>query len=284
LFTRTHFIPDPVAILHESIFLSNYLSSYSGWLWSLCVEEHFYLFLSILFYILVRWGKLRFKPLLTVYLLLFTLGFCCRLYNYWAYDSYSFERDYAYSHIRFDALFAGVLLYWIYNYRRDLIEKILSGRLNAFLLVTGSLYLLTDFIFPRETTRWLSVINLSVHPWIFGLILINFLEYKNTRIDTFIRPMAYVGKYSYSIYLFQGLINGLLESRFQGTLYYLLFFSLAIVTGILLSKTIEYPFLRLRDRWFPSRSKQLVGAPVREAAGREEGHLVPGLVKAGRSE
>ena len=247
-------------LLHEAIFVSNYFSFNNGLLWSICIEEHFYFFLSVLFFILIKYRKLNLKYIVTTYLVLFASTFLFRYLNYLRYSDYEFFRDYTKTHFRVDSLFFGVLLFYIYNYQKPQLIKFLKSKLNFVFLIVSILYIATDFVFYRGDHRWMAVISLGLHPWFFGCIMLNFLEYKAQWINKLIKPFAYVGMYSYPIYLFHGRINVVAYHFFQGYWYYIAFFSLSIIVGILISKIVEYPVLRFRDKYFPSRSKSLVPA------------------------
>src|SRR5690606_16879738 len=68
--------------------------------------------------------------------------------------------------------------------------------------------------------------------------------------------MVIVGRYSYSIYLFHMFLPSIFEnvSILQGIdvrLRFLVYFSVSIWSGFLLSKLIEIPLLRFRDRIYP---------------------------------
>src|SRR5262249_26321877 len=81
------------------------------------------------------------------------------------------------------------------------------------------------------------------------------------------KAMAFVGVYSYTIYLFHSIVYDLpgirtlhellLSYRDEAPLLVtwadrILFWSLSITGGVLLAKLVEKPFLRLRERWCPS--------------------------------
>jgi peptidoglycan/LPS O-acetylase OafA/YrhL len=95
---------------------------------------------------------------------------------------------------------------------------------------------------------------------------------------------AYVGMYSYSIYLwhgptdalFPGFVRRLLHiSSFNGYERFAVYVVGSLGIGITMSKLIEYPVLRLRDKIFPALQGALVvsvekphqDAPVPAAAG-----------------
>jgi peptidoglycan/LPS O-acetylase OafA/YrhL len=80
-----------------------------------------------------------------------------------------------------------------------------------------------------------------------------------------VKMSACVGSHSYSIYLWHAgaqqwvalfLTRIVLrtDNWFIGSATYL---ASSILLGILMALAIEFPVLKLRDRWFPSRSKAL---------------------------
>jgi peptidoglycan/LPS O-acetylase OafA/YrhL len=95
--------------------------------------------------------------------------------------------------------------------------------------------------------------------------------------------LAYVGMYSYSVYLWHlpveswgfSFLGRILHVQVGRTVGLLLYMTAAIVFGIFLSRLIEYPVLRLRDRVFPA----MQGGAVRSAASDEE---CPALGRAKR--
>jgi peptidoglycan/LPS O-acetylase OafA/YrhL len=73
--------------------------------------------------------------------------------------------------------------------------------------------------------------------------------------------IAWVGIYSYSIYLIHLKAGPILSNWFTNNIYngapyaliVFLYFSFNILVGYILSLIIEQPFLRLRDKYFPRR-------------------------------
>jgi len=252
-FTKAHY--SLAGLFHESIFISNYSSYNNVHVWSICVEEHFYFLLTLVFFVLIKYKKVELKSFVLIYLFLLVLGLVCRTYNYFHYTDYNFDRDYTRSHFRFDSLFFGVLLAYIAHYKNYLFDNLLKNKFNVVFCILSVLFLLSNFVFYRETSRWLSVINLSVNPICFGYLMLNIIRYKNELFIKIIAPLSYIGKYSYSIYLFHRFFDVIAKSVTKHAIpYYLLYFILSIVGGIIISKTIEYPIINIRERYFPSRS------------------------------
>ncbi len=240
---------------HEVFFFANYKKNNNGHLWSISVEEHFYVFLAIAFVLMIRFKKVNFKTMFGLYLVLLIIGLTCRTYNFISYPNYDFDRDYTRSHLRFDAMFFGVLIAFIANYRKHWMERILLSKLKPIYLILCIMFLATNFIYGRYDHRMISVINLSVNPICFGYLMVCLINYKGANFLKMIRPLSYIGMFSYSIYLFHIHFLYLSVRLFERNtfLFYSSYIVFAFVGGILVAKCIEYPVLKLRERYFPSR-------------------------------
>src|SRR5204863_142540 len=75
-----------------------------------------------------------------------------------------------------------------------------------------------------------------------------------------ISPLARIGAYSYSIYLWHYVVAHVLPS--EGVSLFILYVALSLILGIVMAKLIECPILALRDRWLPTVSEK-VGRGVR---------------------
>src|SRR5262249_9577163 len=69
---------------------------------------------------------------------------------------------------------------------------------------------------------------------------------------------AYVGMYSYSIYLWHGMVSQhihgfmrLISPAAGETAVFCGYVLTSLAAGIVLSRLVEFPVLHLRDRWFP---------------------------------
>jgi len=85
------------------------------------------------------------------------------------------------------------------------------------------------------------------------------------------RVVAWIGLYSYGIYLWhvsvEAPVNWVAE-RLQGPVAIVWLATapmlLGIATGVVTTEAIEFPMLRLRERWFPRRVDSAVGTPAEE--------------------
>ena len=145
------------------------------------------------------------------------------------------------------------------------------------------------FLFPRDS-RLVSTFGFTRLYLGFGgvlLLRIYLLGILRGDIAGFVGAIgtgaAYVGMYSNSIYLWHGSTDALFPafvrrvhvSSFSGNERFAVYVVGSLVIGITMSKIIEYPVLRLRDKIFPGLQGALVvpldkprqDAPVAAAAG-----------------
>ena len=102
----------------------------------------------------------------------------------------------------------------------------------------------------------------------FGLLVLLALQIR-IRNSFSVRALAFIGKHSYSIclwhlpVLFFLIRSGLNNWRGSKPIY----FSASILLGIAMSKLVEFPALRIRDRLFPSNIRPFV--PIAQGTGAE---------------
>jgi peptidoglycan/LPS O-acetylase OafA/YrhL len=262
------------------VFLQNYVGpNPAGHTWSLAVEEHFYLILPVLLAWLAATGRMR---------MLFMICFACaavclslRGLSVWTEDPFSVQM--AATHLRLDALMCGVAIRGLAQYRPENFAA--SRSFRSLLVATGvALWSLNLFIEPQ--TAFIRTIGLSAT--YLGAAAFLVAAY-NTHAGDFGRwrgavamvsgAIAWIGVYSYGIYLWHVTAMGILEREFAGRwmgeataltaggwlLCALVVCGGAIVVGALTSKAIEWPVLRLRDRLFPSRLEAGVRRPRGQA-------------------
>jgi peptidoglycan/LPS O-acetylase OafA/YrhL len=244
--------------LHDLLFVQSYLPGTYGTFWSLSVEEHFYILLPLMLYFMLRRARAGetdpFRRLPLVFLLVAILSLCTRLVHALLVQPYSYFTHLFPTHLRLDSLFFGVLLSYWYHFRADGF-KAWTKRLHPFLMPISLLLILPAFIFEQSAfftyTFGLSFLYLG-----YGGLMIALLQIPLTTDGFFGRILmlfSYIGQHSYPIYLFHLLVldelqkHSLLET-WRGLILY---FVASIAVGVLFSKLIEFPVLRLRDRIFP---------------------------------
>jgi len=166
-----------------------------------------------------------------------------------------------------DSLFFGVLLGYFHHFQPALLDRILRPvRNRVALLVLAAACLLPCLIVPVGTAFMLTL-GLTLLYFGFGIVLMICLNthgvlpaWLAVPVSALGAALAFIGVYSYSIYLWhEEIIAGtpvLLWQFFHlkmGPLTeFVVCFSGSIVFGTLMSRLIEYPVLRLRDRMFPA--------------------------------
>jgi len=187
------------------------------------------------------------------------------------------------THLRFDSLFSGVALSYYYHYHRPRFDA-LAQRFSRVFILVGFCLLLPAFIFDQSSTRYLYTFGYTEFYIGCGLILVGFLG-RPFRQNPLTQCIAFLGSRSYSIYLWHGPVWFLASERFSPGKDFInwygwniTFMGGALLVGVAMAALLEYPVLRLRDRWFPSRIKD--GQPA-VAASEDHDSYVPSAISVG---
>jgi len=248
--------PPVKLLLPEVLFFQNYSPAIFPHAWSLAVEEHFYLALPLVLLALGRGKGQPFArlPLVALFVALGALA----LRRVVADEPFSFRTHLFPTHLRIDSLFFGVFLAWLWHFRREALEPFLE-RWRWPLGVAAVALAAPAFLLDLGGSAYL-------HTWGFtglyvsaGIVLLLAL-----RRPLVWRPLAFIGAYSYSIYLWHMPIRLYLASwgprDWPPLAQAGLFFALSVVIGIVAAWIVERPFLALRDRLLPTRSRPLAAA------------------------
>lgn len=247
-----------IAYLKDLLFLHNYFGGRWEITWSLDIEEAFYFLLTAFFLMMILLKKLNLKTLVATYITLIIIGIAGRLVTNLTYPEYDFIKHYGYSHFRLDGLFSGVLLAYCYHFKKDRLSYFVS-KYQFLLIIFPIVCLLPNFIFERDEHNWISILLLATNPICFTLLLLILLETKRTFFK--LRPLAFIGKNSYPMYLWHLFINAYLMHHYYPInsisifiTYLLIYFGSTLLAGVIVTRLIEIPFLNLRDRLYPSKS------------------------------
>jgi peptidoglycan/LPS O-acetylase OafA/YrhL len=262
--------------LSELFYVQNYGTAIWGHTWSLAVEEHFYILLPLFFLFLVRYSSNRADPFRVMpwaFLVVAATCLALRVASVMRVPEANFQEwalhasAYGTTHKRLDSLFFGVLLGYLHHFRPQFFETLFRPAWSRMALALSACALLsTGLFFPLET-RYMLTIGFAVLYLGFGIILMLSL-YVHGVLPSFLakpaeqigKAFAYAGMYSYSIYLWHygvrtvGVFSvyhflHIRMSPLASTIFYL---TVSIPLGILMSRLVEYPVLRFRDRIFPS--------------------------------
>ena len=249
-------------LLGELVLTQNYIGGIWGHTWSLAVEEHFYLLLPLLLAFLMRRRLSSPDPFRLIPLIFLALAVSClglRMVNAAEYPEYSHRIHYEPSHLRFDTLFCGVFLSYLHNFRPEILQRLMSNpwRLPVSMV---SILALAPVIFLPSTDPMVYTFGFTLLYVAFGTMLLLSLyqeDRKRPQPGLALRAIGKMGTYSYTLYLWHVPLAQAfagIASRYPSVNPYLLhavYFMTSVVTGVVASKLVEIPVLKLRERLFP---------------------------------
>ncbi|MEE9230690.1 MAG: acyltransferase [Acidobacteriota bacterium] len=254
-------------VLSEFFFVQNYFFRIFSHSWSLAVEEHFYLGLPLLLLYLVkrcrRGNDDPFRPLVWVFFAVASCLLAFRIFNA-SRLPYAPETHMYPTHLRIDSLLFGVLLSYWHHYRPERVAAFI-GRWEPLMVIGGTLLVMPSLWVPARHP-FMHTIGVTCLYVGFGSMMLVALHARSQRASL-LRPLgpvlAAIGVYSYSIYLWhlpmralglewaRGFAGGPLPCSVEMVIYV----AGGIALGIVMSKLVEMPALKLRDRLFPSMSR-----------------------------
>jgi len=235
----------------EALFIQNYGPAVFPHTWSLAVEEHFYLTLPLLL-LLLRSGKERpFAALPAVFVGVAVACLALRVAGAWG-QSMAVRGSFAPTHLRIDSLLFGVLLAWLTHFRGEPLRRFVI-RWRWWMLASAFTLAAPAFVFELAPTWHLFTFGFTALYLAGGLLLLVAVHHPARR-----GALAWIGFYSYSIYLWHIAVERiflprLLPLEVDPFVQLAAYFFASIAAGVLAAWMVELPFLRLRDRWFPSK-------------------------------
>jgi len=260
------------AILPNLLHVQNYFGTPRGQTWSLAVEEHFYLALPLFLLLLLGVGRRRGAIIVGIPATAITLIFVCTTLRVALNSHKTFEMftDQTATHLRIDGLFFGVLIAYLYHLRPEIMARI--GRHRLILLIVGLAIISPMALYDLSGRAYIWTIGFTLLYVGYGMILIAFVHTTpgngiagkliSSRLARFV---AWIGVFSYSIYLWQLDLAVAPVERWVlphlphhpltllWVLGWIAYLVLAVVTGVIAAKLIEIPALAIRDRLFPAR-------------------------------
>ena len=254
-------IPLP-ALASELLFVQNYVRGMWNHTWSLAVEEHFYLLLAFGLFVLSKRRSARpFALIPAGFILVALLCLTLRILT-GALLPYRHMTHLVPTHLRLDGLFFGVFLSYLSHFHPVKFVAAAS-RFRHLLLATGVGCLFPAFCLPLETP-WISTFGFTLFYVGSGCLLVSALGFRAPESRLF-RAVAYVGSHSYSIYLWHmpvaiwgsAALARLLSPNSNWYVDAAFYLVGSIAFGIAMAVFTEFPVLRIRDRFFPSRGTAL---------------------------
>ena len=253
--------PTSTFLIQNLTHLQNYLGSSIAQTWSLAVEEHFYLFLPALLLIFSRL-HLRANVIITSLLAICGVVLVARCIVVWNGDVHA---AFFYTQYRIDSLLFGVILAAIYWMKPGIYRNFAQRKRLLIAMVIGLiawLALCTKHVALDES------IGYTIQTLGFVALLVLTLEYSAPihRAIVF-RVIAWIGVYSYGIYLWHSLALGpadilIAKATALGLPAIMVWvlvmsaqFCIAITLGYVTTRAIEFPMLRIRDTLFPSKRR-----------------------------
>jgi peptidoglycan/LPS O-acetylase OafA/YrhL len=243
------------------------IQNYAGGIahtWSLAVEEHAYLLILLILAMAARW-KARMR---SVFLFLGVLSIGIELLR--LYLASRFIPVFYPTHTRVDAIFYGVMLAILYHYAPETFHRMQRwtwlwvGMLAAFLL----------YVRFHPGAWWDPAISIDMADFMgIALLMLVYKHQEGRKRNWLYRAVAWIGLYSYGIYLWHVSVAAPAEAVAAHLPAWLMPewrsvapAALGILAGVVTTKLVELPMLRLRERWFPRRVDTPVGEPAEQEA------------------
>lgn len=240
-------------------FYQNYTGEPFHWsfdhVWSLCVEEHFYIILPVLFILIQSFvnHKHQVKVLFVFVILTIVAGVIFKFCSYYLTHS---KDTYSGTHNRIDALAWGVLLNLIITYNED---KLKSLRFKFLAFFSGAvIFIITIYTYTHYQNILFSKIYFhSIIPFSFFLMLagLYFVDLSRLKI------MRFIAYYSYNWYLWHPVfviyIETHIENKITGLIIYLLItFMMGFVSTVLIEEFFLQKRKKIIDKLFRKKNTQ----------------------------
>lgn len=269
--------PQPASFLSEALFIQNYGPYVWLHTWSLAVEEHFYLSIGLGIFLMIRFAKKASNPFVylpRIFAIAAPLVLIIRSINAYTHPYYLYLHEGSRvngvaTHLRFDSLFFGVILSYFMSFHKDSTTSFVRKYRHPILAISCA-FISTLFFVSHASHFFYTIGYTLLYLGFGGLLMVSMqLEIRSDLMLKLLLPFRLIGFYSYSIYLWHWpfavwwtfLQSYILKHYYQSektSIPHLYDWSVYILGGILLgigmAKLIEVPFLRIRDRLFPSLS------------------------------
>jgi peptidoglycan/LPS O-acetylase OafA/YrhL len=235
------YLRDWKSVAASALFVTNFQLHVAGALdhiWSLSVEEHFYLLLPLLLFFLVKRNRIGLVPWIAGIVAI--VSFSLRVLISGVPAS-------RLSFCRFDSLFAGVLLSYLYHCSPDHFRWISRTRNLAIAAVIVP----AAFLGPELFRRTFGFTFLAIG---FSIVLAWSVDRRPRTLAgrSSSAVLARVGFYSYSIYLWHQPLTTAYLGQQLSIVKIAALCAISIVVGVVMARIIEIPILRIRDRILPS--------------------------------
>lgn len=215
--------------------------------WSICIEEHFYIFWPILIKILPK------KRLPEFFCSIILLSILYRSYEY-IMNPYPWMPIYLHTLSRIDVLAIGSLFGYIHYYKPMQIKVPFSIRMSLYLL-----FIVCFFIDPVHSwdTFFLAAFKKYFYVLISGFAMYNYMFNPEAKFRILRKgPIHYLGKVSYGIYMYHNVLILIVIKKVVFNngihniyIYTAILLGFCILVPIISYELIEKPFLKLKRKF-----------------------------------
>ena len=226
-------------------------------LWSLGVEEQFYLLWPIII-LLVRKPRILFYIMSA--LLLLAIAARCIL---WLYHFQDFNYTLVYTFTRIDGICIGSMIALLLNFKPDFIEK----NLAIIVITLAGLNFLFYFLNENASNSYpyFAFIGFTTFCGMFGLLLHELVKHRNSKLSKVFsfKPLIFIGRISYGFYIYHWPIYMMTHTQLSeycinnfnwskgisGFIASVISTLLALLVAVISYYSFENYFLRLKSRF-----------------------------------
>lgn len=233
-------------IVHQVDYFDSFATSPFKHLWSLAIEEQFYFFFPVIF-LLIQFINKKFGGKIKYPYVIGALIIISLLSHIFLYDENNVNRVYYGTDTRTFALLIGVLGAYIYpmsNLKLEISRK--EKKLYSLTSATSLIIFVVSMFFISETSMFMYRGGFFVYSVLFLIMIISTAKQKT--LMSFLmsfKPLVFIGKISYSLYLWHFPIIVLLSPGMENTyLRNIILLVLIFSAAIFSYRFIESPIRR----------------------------------------
>jgi peptidoglycan/LPS O-acetylase OafA/YrhL len=244
------------SVVGELFFLQNYVGLLWPHTWSLALEEHFYIVMTILFVLPWRAEIVKSWPVVVGAFCLACLSgrVVTALFVPFDYNTHIEQ-----THVRIDGLFLGSLAGYLFNFYRQAVTNFIARRRRIYNCVTA-VAIIAPFMRELEHSFFAHTVALTILSIGFAMLSLGSVCGAFEMSGRW-RGVEQVGRCSYAIYLwhyavllrFLPQLESFLPYRLPDPLRFGIYVAASLCMGIAMTRWLEEPFLKLREKWLPAR-------------------------------
>ena len=241
---------DNINLISEIFFVQNYIGNIWTHTWSLAVEVHFYLLIPVFISLLINRNNEESKSVIYLLLSCLILSFGLRFFESYPYLNKNLHY-FMQSHLRIDGFLVGTLCaYLVLN--TNLKQRVLGHKfyylIVSFILISPGIILVGGDFYMN--TFGLTSVNLGFGLWVLILVDVKKKSDRNLLVKILFTYLPFVGKSSYSIYLWHltcKMITSYINVN-SNILKLIIYLIISIGFGSIMYVIIEKPLIKLKYR------------------------------------